>query len=131
MRIFARIIIVLLVVVLISGVIAAGFGLWTVRRSFPQTDGTAQLVGLSANVEVIRDERIQRRRSSGLTCGEIHSLPGIGVEINEAKAVDLFRPIGVEAGQLPGPAANGRAPDGPGGRRAVRKVAEDGARRRP
>ena len=57
MRIFARIIIVLLVVVLISGVIAAGFGLWTVRRSFPQTDGTAQLVGLSANVEVIRDER--------------------------------------------------------------------------
>ena len=57
MRIFARIIIVLLVLVLILGVIAAGIGLWTVRRSFPQTDGTAQLVGLSANVEVIRDER--------------------------------------------------------------------------
>ena len=57
MRIVARIIIVLLVLVLILGVIAAGIGLWTVRRSFPQIDGAAQLIGLSADVEVIRDER--------------------------------------------------------------------------
>jgi penicillin amidase len=29
---------------------------WTVRRSFPQTEGSVELVGLNAPVTVIRDE---------------------------------------------------------------------------
>ncbi len=37
-------------------VVTAVLGVWTVRRSLPQTDGELELPGLSAPVEVLRDE---------------------------------------------------------------------------
>ncbi|MGI8888077.1 MAG: penicillin acylase family protein [Nocardioidaceae bacterium] len=40
------------VLALVSGSVAA---VWTVRRSFPQTEGTIQLVGLGSDVTVLRD----------------------------------------------------------------------------
>lgn len=52
-----RILAGLLVVVLVVGVAAAGFGWWTVRRSWPQTEGTINLAGLQNSVDVLRDER--------------------------------------------------------------------------
>jgi penicillin amidase len=52
-----RIIGVLLVIVLVAGVLAAGFGWWTVRRPWPQASGTISVPGLTAPVEVLRDER--------------------------------------------------------------------------
>src|SRR5665811_1867289 len=51
-----RVLVWFLVSVLVLVLAAGGFGLWTVRRSFPQTDGTLQLSGLNAQAEVIRDE---------------------------------------------------------------------------
>ena len=47
----------LLVIVLVAGVLAAGFGWWTVRRPWPQASGTISVPGLTAPVEVLRDER--------------------------------------------------------------------------
>jgi penicillin amidase len=44
---------VVVVLLLVVGVIAS---VWTVRRSFPQTDGTIELQGLSSSVTVIRDD---------------------------------------------------------------------------
>ncbi|MGX5696920.1 penicillin acylase family protein [Agromyces soli] len=45
----------LLVTVLVLAVAGAGFGWWTVQRSFPQTSGTVELPGLDAEVTVERD----------------------------------------------------------------------------
>jgi penicillin G amidase len=42
-----------LVVVLVSALLA---GVWSVRRSFPQTEGELAVAGLSGRVEVVRDE---------------------------------------------------------------------------
>ncbi len=47
---------VLLVTVLVLGVAAAGFGWWTVQRSFPTTSGRVDVPGLTATVTVYRDE---------------------------------------------------------------------------
>jgi penicillin amidase len=52
-----RIIGVLLVIVLVAGLLAAGFGWWTVRRPWPQVNGTLNVPGLTAPVEVLRDGR--------------------------------------------------------------------------
>lgn len=45
-----------LVTVLVLGVAAAGFGWWTVHRSFPTTTGRIEVPGLSGAVTVYRDE---------------------------------------------------------------------------
>ncbi|WP_240665779.1 penicillin acylase family protein [Agromyces sp. LHK192] len=45
----------LLVAVLVIGVAAAGFGWWTVNRSFPTTSGQLEVAGLSDSVRVTRD----------------------------------------------------------------------------
>jgi len=42
--------------VIVIAVIAAGFGVWTIQRSFPQLDGEISLSGLSEDVTVYRDE---------------------------------------------------------------------------
>lgn len=47
---------VVLVVLLVLAVLAAGFGTWTVRRSFPQTSGEASLPALEGQVTVHRDD---------------------------------------------------------------------------
>ncbi len=57
MRTLGRILGVVGIVVLLLAVIAVSYGAWTVRRSFPQTTGEIRLAGLSAPVEVLRDER--------------------------------------------------------------------------
>lgn len=46
----------LLVTVLVLVVAGAGFGWWTVQRSFPQTSGTIEVAGLDAGVTVERDD---------------------------------------------------------------------------
>ncbi|MGW9630495.1 penicillin acylase family protein [Agromyces sp. NPDC055520] len=46
----------LLITVLVLVVAAAGFGWWTVQRSFPTTSGTVDVAGLDAAVTVIRDD---------------------------------------------------------------------------
>ncbi|SEC51858.1 penicillin amidase [Paramicrobacterium humi] len=46
----------LLVAVVILALVAAGFALWTVQRSFPTTDGEMDLPGLEQPVTVQRDE---------------------------------------------------------------------------
>ncbi len=46
----------LLISVLVLGVAAAGFGWWTVQRSFPVTDGRVDVRGLNAPVTVYRDD---------------------------------------------------------------------------
>ena len=46
----------LLVTVLVLGIAAAGFGWWTVQRSFPTTNGRIEVPGLTAAVTVYRDE---------------------------------------------------------------------------
>jgi penicillin amidase len=52
MRWIKRIAIGLLVVVLAFGI----FGIWTVRRSFPQVSGELEVAGLNESVEVVRDD---------------------------------------------------------------------------
>ncbi|WP_082590789.1 penicillin acylase family protein [Agromyces sp. Soil535] len=47
---------VLLVTVLVLGLAAAGFGWWTVQRSFPTTSGRIEVPGLTAAVTVYRDD---------------------------------------------------------------------------
>ncbi|MFF2271091.1 penicillin acylase family protein [Agromyces sp. NPDC058136] len=46
----------LLITVLVLGVAGAGFGWWTVQRSFPTTSGRIDVPGLTANVTVYRDD---------------------------------------------------------------------------
>lgn len=55
MRTVLRILLVLLVVVLILGLAGFGVGYATVRRAWPQINGTLQVPGLRAPVTVIRD----------------------------------------------------------------------------
>ena len=57
MRIVGRVLVGLLVLVLVLAAVAGGLFAWTVRRSFPQTDGTLTVPGLTGAVEVVRDER--------------------------------------------------------------------------
>ncbi len=45
------------VVILLLLVTAVSFGQYTVKRSWPQLEGTIEVTGLSASVEVLRDER--------------------------------------------------------------------------
>ncbi|MGH3508048.1 MAG: penicillin acylase family protein [Nocardioidaceae bacterium] len=45
---------VVVVLLLVAGVVAS---VWTVRRSFPQTDGTIELEGLTSSVTVLRDDQ--------------------------------------------------------------------------
>lgn len=55
MRTVLRILLVLLVVILILGLAGFGLGYVTVRRAWPQINGTLQVPGLRAPVTVIRD----------------------------------------------------------------------------
>lgn len=56
MRTVLRILLVLLVVILILGLAGFGVGYATVRRAWPQINGTVQVPGLQAPVTVIRDQ---------------------------------------------------------------------------
>jgi len=57
MRLVGRILVSLLVVVLVMTLAGAGFFWWSVRRSFPQTNGSLAISGLQGSVQVIRNER--------------------------------------------------------------------------
>lgn len=46
----------ILTFVLILALAAAAFGVYTVRRSFPQVDGELEVAGLNSSVEIIRDD---------------------------------------------------------------------------
>ena len=50
-----RIVIILLSVLLVVAIVAAGFGFYTVRHSFPQTSGQIQVAGLNGPVDIYRD----------------------------------------------------------------------------
>jgi penicillin amidase len=50
-----RVLLVLLVIVMVGGLTGVGYGLFTVRRAWPQIDGTVRVDGLWAEVTVIRD----------------------------------------------------------------------------
>jgi penicillin amidase len=50
-----RILWTILVVAVVVVVVAVGFGRYSVRRAFPQVDGTIEVPGLTAQVEVVRD----------------------------------------------------------------------------
>ncbi|GAA2028200.1 penicillin acylase family protein [Agromyces tropicus] len=52
---WAKVLVVVLATVLVLGVAAAGFGWWTVQRSFPTTSGRIDVPGLQAKVTVYRD----------------------------------------------------------------------------
>ncbi|MDL9978087.1 penicillin acylase family protein [Microbacterium sp. ASV49] len=56
--------------IVVIALIAAGFGLWVVQRSFPQTDGTIQAKGLHSNVTVMRNDR----GIPNITAGDTHDL---------------------------------------------------------
>ncbi len=55
MRKPGRVLWVLLALLLVVGLAGGGYGILTVRRSWPQVDGSAQVDGLQAPVTVIRD----------------------------------------------------------------------------
>jgi penicillin G amidase len=55
MRLVGKILIGFLVVLLLVGVALAGWFTWMVRRSYPDTNGTMNVAGLSAPVTVVRD----------------------------------------------------------------------------
>lgn len=61
MRRLGKVLGIIGIVLLVLVVVAASFGAWTVRRSFPQVDGTLAVAGLKAEVKVLRDERGIRR----------------------------------------------------------------------
>ena len=52
---FRRILLILLGVVLLLLILAAGFGFYTVRQSFPRTDGEISLSSLDGAVDIYRD----------------------------------------------------------------------------
>ncbi|MEI8082262.1 MAG: penicillin acylase family protein [Actinomycetes bacterium] len=54
---FRRIVLGLITVVVVLALVGAGLFYWSVRRPFPQTDGTLRVPGLIAPVEVIRNAR--------------------------------------------------------------------------
>jgi penicillin G amidase len=71
-----RTIAILIVAVLAAAALAAaGWGTWTVRRSFPQVEGSAVVPGVSAPVDVVRDA---------------HGVPRVYAD----NAADLFRAQG-------------------------------------
>src|SRR5690606_1584020 len=47
----------LIAVIVVVAVVAAGFVMWTVQRSFPTLDGTIEVDGLNAKVEVLRNDQ--------------------------------------------------------------------------
>ncbi|MBP1703804.1 MAG: Acyl-homoserine-lactone acylase [Chloroflexi bacterium] len=51
-----KILLGLLVFILVVGIVAAGFGVYTVRNSFPQVKGEIQIAGLDGPVDIYRDE---------------------------------------------------------------------------
>lgn len=55
MRAPVRVLLMLLAIVLVIGLAGFGYGFVTVRRPWPQTDGTIQVDNLQAEVTVIRD----------------------------------------------------------------------------
>ena len=57
MRRLGKVLGIIGIVVLVLVVVAASFGAWTVRRSFPQVSGEVALAGLKSEVKVLRDER--------------------------------------------------------------------------
>lgn len=57
MRRLGKVLGIIGIVLLVLVVVGATFVAWTVRRSFPQTSGEISLAGLSAPVDVLRDER--------------------------------------------------------------------------
>jgi len=56
MRKGVRVFLILLLTIAVLGLAGFGYGLVTVRRPWPQTDGTVQADGLQAEVTVIRDQ---------------------------------------------------------------------------
>jgi penicillin amidase len=54
-RVLSRSLLALVVVVTLLGLIGFGYGFVSVRRSWPQTAGTAQVGGLQAEVTIVRD----------------------------------------------------------------------------
>ena len=56
MRILRQLLTILLVLIVLVAAVAGGGYLYLTRRAFPQTDGTAQVAGLSSPATVIRDK---------------------------------------------------------------------------
>lgn len=56
MRVLGRILIGVLAFILALAVVASAFAWYTIRKSFPQTDGQIQVASLFGDVEVIRDD---------------------------------------------------------------------------
>jgi penicillin amidase len=52
---FRRLLVSIVSILLIVCILAGFFGIWTVRRSFPKTDGQTQISGLDAPVDIYRD----------------------------------------------------------------------------
>ncbi|MFL1377429.1 penicillin acylase family protein [Nocardiopsis protaetiae] len=55
-RVLVRVLLGVLSTVVVLALVGALLGVWTVRRSFPQTSGEIALPGLNAEVTVLRDE---------------------------------------------------------------------------
>ena len=55
-RVLVRVLLGFLAVIAVLALIATLLGVWTVRRSFPQTTGELSLPGLESSVSVLRDE---------------------------------------------------------------------------
>jgi penicillin amidase len=56
MKFIARLFTILVLLIVIVVLAAGGTGVYLVRKDFPQTDGTLQVSGLQARVDVIRDK---------------------------------------------------------------------------
>ncbi len=56
MKVTLRLLSIVGISLVIVGVILAGLGIWLVRRPWPQINGTVAVSGLSAPVEILRDE---------------------------------------------------------------------------
>ncbi|WP_184285810.1 penicillin acylase family protein [Nocardiopsis algeriensis] len=55
-RVLLRVLLWFFVTLVVLALLAAGLGVWTVRRSFPDTSGELSLPGLESSVTVLRDE---------------------------------------------------------------------------
>ncbi len=55
-RVLLRVLLGFLAAVVVLALVAALLGVWTVRRSFPQTSGELTVAGLESSVTVLRDE---------------------------------------------------------------------------
>jgi len=56
MRALLRVLIILLIVLIVVVGLGVGYGTFTVRRPWPQTDGTVAVNGLESEVTIIRDD---------------------------------------------------------------------------